>query len=350
MNARAELRDFLDHNFFKRGAFLTSFDRQTVVLGRGGEIRHINPSEKIENTFFLKDFFEDKFLGYTPAETITVAFEDLASIAQEWGSKIQVTESMNEDALYAQDFQNLKNAFGADLKKVVLVSREEFKVSDSLEAKKTFFFKAVSFGTGYPSGVWFDQYGVVGSTPEVLFSVENHHMKTVALAGTMAKGLEEELLNSEKDRAEHDFVISDIVEKLSAFGKNGRVSETHLHPYKNIVHLKTDIEIEVQGVSSLDLASALSPTAALGGYPKQSSLRFLKNSEYNKRHPNRYFGSAFGYSSETLNQAVVMIRTIQWTADTFIIESGGGVVAESVLEKELEEIGLKRQSIKGHYL
>jgi isochorismate synthase EntC len=54
-------------------------------------------------------------------------------------------------------------------------------------------------------------------------------------------------------------------------------------------------------------------------------------------------------SPET-KQFIVAIRNVQWKDHQLFIECGGGVVPESVLEKEIEEIHLKRNTIRKHYL
>ena len=124
-----------------------------------------------------------------------------------------------------------------------------------------------------------------------------------------------------------------------------------VHPFKNIIHLRTEIEALVDdSLEYTELTNALSPTAALGGYPQKTSLNFLKHSNYTNKYPERYFGSCFGLISEDARQFVVSIRNIQWKKQFLYIESGGGVVLESDFRKELEEIHLKRETIRKHYL
>ncbi|NCY26051.1 MAG: hypothetical protein EBX37_14775 [Alphaproteobacteria bacterium] len=51
-----------------------------------------------------------------------------------------------------------------------------------------------------------------------------------------------------------------------------------------------------------------------------------------------------------MKEFLVSIRNVQWKKNLVFIESGGGVVAESELIKEMEEIHLKRNTIKNYYL
>ncbi|NCY26052.1 MAG: hypothetical protein EBX37_14780, partial [Alphaproteobacteria bacterium] len=90
-----------------------------------------------------------------------------------------------------------------------------------------------------PFGLWNKDYGVIGSTPEVLFHLHGETLNTFALAGTAKTGEEEKLLRSEKDLHEHGLVVKDICEKLTPFLKNLNVHKTHLHPFKSLIHLKT---------------------------------------------------------------------------------------------------------------
>jgi isochorismate synthase EntC len=257
----------------------------------------------------------------------------------------------NDDDLYENDFAQLRVSFGNGLEKVVLISRETYAPFDRDRTPKLLMKRAFSFGTGTPYGLWGAGHGVVGSTPELLFDLQGARLRTFALAGTARRGLENELLRSPKDRHEHELVVTDIREKLAPFATMIDVGQTHLLPYKTLVHLKTDLIAAVSPDLDLTaLANALSPTAALGGYPKDLALRFLKATAYARKYPARTFGSAFGVVTPERKQFVVSIRNVQWEGPRLFIESGGGVVPASELGKEVEEFCLKRNTIRKHYL
>lgn len=346
----SEIGEWLDHTFFEKGAFLMTAFGDEVILAKGGVTQDSDKESKY-SSFYLKDFFTDEYKVYIPHSWLKVQKNELIEAARSLESEIEITESMVQENSYKSDFSSLKDAFGEKLKKVVLVSREEFKVSDLLAARKNFFIKSLIFGTGLPYGIWFEDYGVMGSTPELLFSATGHELKTFALAGTARLGEEAELLNSKKDRLEHDLVIQDIQEKLAPFATHVNREETALTSYKEMIHLKTNISAQLKvDADFLALTSSLSPTAALGGYPNEEALEFLKHTRYQALYPKRYFGSAMGLISEDICQFIVSIRNIQWRKDVFMIESGGGVLPASELDKEMKEIELKRNTIKKHYL
>lgn len=339
-----------DEDFFKLGAYQAHVESGKILLAKGGHLKRTTQLEKSSSPqFFIKDFFTDQYLLYVPQETKLFDLKDL--IAQIQMGAVRFDSTGTEDKIYESDFAKLLHSFNQELKKVVLVSRESYKATDFFSAKKALFLKSLQFGTGTPYGFWNSDYGVCGSTPETLFSLNGSTLKTFALAGTSKKGFEKDLLDSKKDRVEHNFVIDDLLEKLSSFSTKIDVDGTKVVSFKDIIHLRTDVTASLKNNADLfKLTSLLSPTAALGGYPKDLALKFLKATSYQKKYPNRYFGSAFGLFSADFSQVLVMIRNVQWQGDKFFIESGGGVVADSNFAQELAEIQLKRSVIKNFYL
>ena len=93
------------------------------------------------------------------------------------------------------------------------------------------------------------------------------------------------------------------------------------------------------------LISKLHPTPALGVYPRRldySILEELTNSKLRKR-----YGAPFGVCLPNGDaQVVVAIRNIQWQEATFSLGTGCGIVEESNLDKEWDELALKRSSVR----
>jgi isochorismate synthase EntC len=342
-----------DRDFFQLGAFMVMPDGESFIFAKGGSFTQTDKIKETKNpVFYLKDFFANSYLAYTPSSFITLSKANILA----WLNSLSVAHTPlgpigNDDDLYQKDFNLLKSALGKDLEKVVLISRETYEAFEGEITIKKLIRSAIEMGTGYPFGFWKSDYGVIGSTPELLYHIDANKLHTFALAGTAAADQEAELINSKKDRHEHDLVIRDIVEKLKNFVTQIHVHETKIIKFKNIAHLKTDIEADImEGIDYSDLTSTLSPTAALGGYPKGSALSFLKGSHYADKYPIRYFGSAFGIMTEQYKTFIVSIRNVQWENNHLFIESGGGIVAESDFNKELEEIHLKRNIIRKNYL
>lgn len=347
------LSNWIDSVFWKNGAFLALNDGDEIIFGKGGTT---TLTEKFLDSslpvFYLKDFYNNSYLAYIPESFVKIGKANALSWVNELAEEHpHISPVSNDDDIYEKDFSLLKSSFSKDLQKVVLISRETYLPFEKEVSIRRLLKKAFHFGSGSPYGFWNNHYGVIGSTPELLYHAKDGELTTFALAGTARKGEEEALLNSLKDRHEHNLVITDIKEKLEPFSHEVRFAETGIHPYKAIVHLKTDIKATLKkDVDFTGLTNLMSPTAALGGYPKESSLAFLKSTNYANKYPKRYFGSAFGVVTPEEKEFIVSIRNVQWEDQHLFIESGGGIVEESELQKEIQEIFLKRNTIRKHYL
>lgn len=345
--------NIFEGDFFEKGAFLKNPADGTLLIGTGGQFDIVKTfAPESRDVFYLKDFYSDTYLRYIPERIRRLTLPDQEQILSGKSAPKPVFQSIgSEDHLYRDDFQDLMKSFSGNLRKVVMISRESFMAEDFDANLVHLVKKALSFGTGTPYGLWGKDFGMIGCTPEDLFTLKDGVLSTHALAGTSKVGSEKELLGSQKDLLEHNLVVQDITEKLVNFSDKVQVGETHTSEFKDIIHLKTDIRAAVSDdIDVSRLVSALSPTAALGGYPKKESLRFLRDTRYFKKYPERSFGSAMGIVSKTDSRFVVMIRNVQWRKETYYIESGGGVVPGSELKKEMNEIYWKRNVVKDHYL
>lgn len=190
--------------------------------------------------------------------------------------------------------------------------------------------------------------GIVGATPEVLFERKGQSLTTMALAGTYPKfsGADSDyLLKSEKDLAEHLYVVKNITEKLAKLGK---VSQTkpYIVELPTMWHLKTDIHVELKKkVQNAELMNLLHPTAALGLYSKTLPWQHLKDIPHQE---SRYwFGAPLGITLLPEHfLCLVCIRNFEWDHQESRISSGCGIVKESNLEMEWHELKTKRDSVK----
>lgn len=340
--------EWIDEEFFETGAFM-ELQTEEILLSKGGVARWVDqlPETLEENIFYLKDFYSRKTLIYSPRETLRISKDELSKLHPE-KSSVKITNS--HDETYKKDFHKLMTSFGENLSKVVLISRENYESTDPLHTRRQLIIRGLTSKLGFPYGLWTKQIGIVGSTPELLFDQKDREIQTFALAGTSVAGKESALLNSSKDKIEHELVVRNIQEILKRNSSSVSTGDLRIQSYGDLIHLRTDIKASLfPDVRTSDLINELSPTAALGGYPKKNALEFLKETEYQKHFPDRIFGSAFGVSSQKSMRFLVLIRNVQWNEDTFFIESGGGVVPSSVLEDELLEISRKRSLIRSFY-
>ena len=205
-----------------------------------------------------------------------------------------------------------------------------------------------------PPGLWaygyaYKSHGLIGASPEMLFQAEARGYRTMALAGTRPVARAEELLVDAKERREHRMVVDDIIRRLAPFG-NVEVGPLGLLRLPNIAHLVTPIFFAESGgsekMSFAEMIRRLHPTAALGVSPRTpAGERWLREADRGVKR--RTFGAPFGLEREDRSAiALVAIRNVQWHGERVRIGSGAGLLPESELEREFEEMRQKRDQVK----
>ena len=347
MPTTENLDSWIDDLFFSRGSFATLDNEQTIVFGKGGFFSEKKISQH-DTHFYIKEFYHEKFYYYYPEGLLKVERQTAEKFLEKFcHEKSDYCSAGNFDHLFEADFKSLKEQLKNEFKKAVLVSAERFETTTPLIVRKKAMARSILSGIGSPYGIWDRELAIIGTTPEVLFERNGNALKTIALAGTGRLGEEEILMNSVKDRFEHDVVIQNIMEELFDYSESVEHDATQTCSFAKMIHLKTPIKANLKpNVSNLDIINSLSPTAALGGYPKQEAKKFLQSTQYYEQFPKRFFGSVLGINHGDTHRALVMIRNIQLNDDHIIIETGAGIIKESILENEINEINLKRTSVK----
>lgn len=197
--------------------------------------------------------------------------------------------------------------------------------------------------------------GILGASPEFLFKITSDDgavkkLSCVAVAGTrLSEGMNEQnFLNSSKDASEHRFVIDDIQRKLKKIGVVQQ-SETRVQQFGTLAHLVTDFEVPL-GLSAMSLQQtyllikALHPTSALGLY---STSLFWKEAESfpGQEGRPRKFGAPLTFSTKDSVKSIVAIRNLIWDQHKSYLCVGCGVIAQSQLDKEWDELYNKRQAV-----
>lgn len=193
-----------------------------------------------------------------------------------------------------------------------------------------------------------------GASPERLVKRVGNRVETVALAGSAPRGssFEEDrafgdaLLNSEKDRAEHAFVVDAVQQNLGPITDTISVKDKpELYRLNNIQHLLTPIRAELSRPAHvLDIVERLHPTPAVGGVPQADALDFIQNHE---PHNRGWYASPIGwFDANGDGEFIVALRSAALTNSNIHLFAGAGIVGASDAEKEWREIGLKFRPIQ----
>ena len=188
---------------------------------------------------------------------------------------------------------------------------------------------------------------LVGSSPEIMVRVVDQTVTVRPLAGTRPRGdtpeedaeLAAGLLADPKERAEHVMLID--------LGRNdvGRVSEVGsvelsdvmaIERYSHVMHITSNVcgKLKPQ-TTAFDSLRACLPAGTVSGAPKIRAMEIIDELEPNKRGP---YAGAVGYIdfSGTMDTCIAL-RTIVLAKGKAYIQSGAGIVADSLPEKEFEE-------------
>lgn len=193
-----------------------------------------------------------------------------------------------------------------------------------------------------------------GATPELLIATQGKQMTTMGLAGSIQRGatpadderLAQALLNSAKDRHEHDLVVAAVRRRLEPLTETLVIPDAPtVYCLSNIQHLYTPIHgilQEAQGV--LPLVEALHPTPALGGAPRDLAQTFISAAE---SVPRGWYAAPVGWIDHNLDGAFgVAIRSAVAQRQRAWLYAGAGIVADSEPQKEWEETGWKFRPIQ----
>lgn len=198
---------------------------------------------------------------------------------------------------------------------------------------------------------------VAGASPETLVKLDNGVLHTFPLAGTRPRGktdeedraLETELLADEKELAEHNMLVDlgrNDLGKISEFG-TVKVEKLHsIERYSHVMHIGSTVRGNIKSeYDAFDAIEAVLPAGTLSGAPKIRACQLIGELENNKRG---IYGGAIGYIDFAGNMdTCIAIRIAYKKNGKVFVQSGAGIVADSVPEKEFEECMNKaRASLK----
>jgi isochorismate synthase EntC len=149
------------------------------------------------------------------------------------------------------------------------------------------------------------------------------------------------LLNSAKDRHEHDVVVMSLLNRLAPLTDQLEISpQPGLYKVGNIQHLFTPVRGQLhQAEGVLPLVELLHPTPALGGSPRPLAMQFIRDAE---PVPRGWYAAPVGWIDSSLDGAfAVAIRSASIQSRRAWLYAGAGIVADSDPQKEWAETALK---------
>ncbi|CEO26924.1 aminodeoxychorismate synthase component I [Paraclostridium sordellii] len=201
----------------------------------------------------------------------------------------------------------------------------------------------------------FEGYQVLSNSPERFIKCTSKNIETRPIKGTRPRGktieedvlLQEELRNSEKDKAELLMIVDLERNDLGKVSKVGTVKVPELfviEPYANVSHLVSTVTGELKdSLDSIDLIKATFPGGSITGAPKIRAMEIIDELEPTQR--NVYTGSIgyIGFNGDM--DFNIAIRTLIKKDSNIHFQVGGGITWDSNPEDEYQETLDKAKSI-----
>ena len=254
-------------------------------------------------------------------------------------------------------------------KKIVLKAKEYIKkgdifqvvLSQRFEAKLTKhpleIYKKLRINNPSPFMFFFNfnDFQIIGSSPEILVRLRNDKITIRPIAGTRPRGLnvkkdlfyKKQLLSDKKELAEHLMLLD--------LGRNdvGRVSKINsvkvtekfkIEKYSHVMHIVSNVEGNFDKKKTLlDTMLAGFPAGTVTGAPKIRAMEIIDKLEKSRR---KMYAGSIGYFSANKNfDTCIALRTALIKNNKFYIQSGAGIVADSVPEKEYLETVNKAKAL-----
>ncbi|XP_043693209.1 anthranilate synthase alpha subunit 1, chloroplastic-like isoform X2 [Telopea speciosissima] len=279
-----------------------------------------------------------------------------------FGSSLNMSSMTNEAYMQAV-LQAKEHILSGDIFQIVLSQRFKRRTfADPFEV-----YRALRVVNPSPYMAYLQARGciMVASSPEILTRVKKRNIMNRPLAGTVRRGktdkedeiLEKELLNDEKQCAEHIMLVDLGRNDVGKVSKPGSVKVEKLmnvERYSHVMHISSTVTGELlDGLTCWDALRAALPVGTVSGAPKVKAMELIDQLEVTRRGP---YSGGFGGISFTGDMDIALaLRTIvfptaihydtmysykdankrrEWVAH---LQAGAGIVADSVPQDEQRE-------------
>ena len=193
----------------------------------------------------------------------------------------------------------------------------------------------------------FEDIQLVGASPEVLVRCRGSSIRLRPIAGTRPRGgseqedksLERELVDDEKEQAEHVMLVDLGRNDVGRVAEPGSVRLTRfmeVERYSHVMHLVSEIEGRLRSDKDcFDVFMSAFPAGTVTGAPKVRAMEIINELEGSPRGP--YAGGVGYFGFDWSMDFCITIRTIVVMGEELWVQAGAGIVYDSIPEREYQE-------------
>lgn len=260
--------------------------------------------------------------------------------------KIEFKHHLNQEK-YQNMVQKAQNYIMAGDALQILISQ---RFSSDFDQEKSFdFYRSLRSINPSPFMFFvnFDNFNIIGSSPEILSSLKNGKVTIRPLAGTRKRGkndLEDQknaqdLLADDKEIAEHLMLIDLGRNDVGRICKEQTVKVTEqmiIEYYSHVMHISSNVEGEIlDDKDGLDVLISSFPAGTVSGAPKIRAMQIIEEIEEEKR--GFYAGSVGYFSANGDMEHCICLRTSLIKNNKIYLHAGAGIVSDSDPELEHQE-------------
>lgn len=257
----------------------------------------------------------------------------------------EVTPNMNEEKFSNIVNKAKKYIHDGDIFQVVLSRKFAFESEgDNLTLYKTL--RKLN-PSPYMYHLKQDKKTIIGASPEMLVRITGDKVETFPIAGTRKiiddeeknKRLSEELINDEKELAEHTMLVDLGRNDIGRVCKYGTVHPESLMQIKRFSHVQHIVSHVVGNLAPendmFDAFQAVFPAGTVSGAPKVRAMEIIDELETEARGP--YAGAVGYFSYNGCCDFAIAIRSIFIDENKGFVQSGAGIVSDSIAKNEFKE-------------
>jgi anthranilate synthase component 1 len=311
-------------------------------------VENIYPETKI------KDYFEK----YQSIKKKFKTFEDYSNIKLPIKFNYIKNKNKIKSNVSKKQFKNYikkvkKYISKGDIFQVVLSQRFERKINKT--PLEIYNYLRLSNPSPFMFYFNFEDFKILGSSPEILVRLRDNKITIRPIAGTRPRGstkaqdlkYKNELLRDKKELAEHLMLLDlgrNDVGKVSKVNTVNVTESFNVEKYSHVMHIVSNVEGEFDNRNSM-FEALLSgfPAGTVSGAPKIRAMEIIDELEKNKR--KLYAGGIGYFTSSKEFDTCITLRTALIKNDKFYVQSGAGIVADSVPEKEYQETVNKAKAL-----